>query len=261
MLTAGVPITIAGSGFPANAALVFYVIDPTGTVVEDPTARGDITVTATGTFQLTITPPEEASAGRYTIIVAESATGPELARATLTLTPLRGETFIVTPTAGPAGTRFVVTGTGYTPNASLLVAAFSNRSDDPAAPPVRVTIGADGQLRATIDSTGFAPGEYFALVTPSENESPIAIATFTVTGAATASPTAPAATPATPSPAAPTAAPVRTPTPTPAPMPGLPNTEGRYDGGVPGTPLPAALLLLALLAVGGLALRRYVRYN
>ncbi len=262
---AGQPVTLAGTGFPANAAFIFYVKDPTGAVVDDPTARGTITVGADGTFQTTITPSKNAPPGRYDIIVANGTTAPERARVTLTLTSSHGEALTVAPATGPAGTTFAVTGPGFQAGAHLLVAAFTGNAQGPATPPVPVTVRADGQLRATIDSTGLAPGTYQARVAVSEHDPILATAVFTVTAAAAPSPTvrpsttataAPAAT-VTPAPSA-TVTPVRTPT-APAPIPTLPNTGGGGGHTTPGTPWP--LLLLALLALGGVATRQYMAHR
>lgn len=241
---AGVQVTIAGTGFPANAALILYVKDQTGSIIDDPTARENITVKGDGTFQTSLTPPTDAPPGRYDIIIATSTTAPELARATLTLTTLHGEALAVAPAAGPAGTKFVITGTGFQPNDNLITAAFLGTADThagpptPAGPPVKITVGANGQFQATIDSAGFAPGAYFVFVARSENDPPLATETFTVTAAATPS-TAPA--PAPPVTATPTM------TPTPAPMPGLPNTGGGGTSAAMGATWPVGVLIAALL--------------
>src|SRR6185437_6825022 len=90
----------------------------------------------------------------------------------------------ITPPAGPAGTQFVVTGSGFTPG-DVLLYGF----DDPRQPVVlgQVTVSADGRFTVTIDSTGYEARDYAFHVVSQQSvppTMPLAIVKFTVTAGA-----------------------------------------------------------------------------
>jgi hypothetical protein len=141
-----------------------------------------------------------------------------LARGELTTTdapPVTAEQVAIAPPSGPAGTRFVATGTGFTAGAALRLVAAPTATGA-QTPPERVVelgttrIGADGRFTVTIDSAGYRP-EGYDLVVLTGAPGPPLVARFIVT-------------------------------------PGMPNTGG---GGVAGRPATTyAPLAGALLAVG-----------
>ena len=91
----------------------------------------------------------------------------------------------VSPAAGPPGTSFVVTGTGFAPGSTVLFGAVDQATEPVAAELLQVA--ADGSFQTAIDSTGFAPGQYTVVVGTSDASALLASAEFTVTtgGAAT----------------------------------------------------------------------------
>ena len=85
----------------------------------------------------------------------------------------------VSPAAGPPGTSFVVTGTGFAPGSTVLFGAVDQATEPVAAELLQVA--ADGSFQTAIDSTGFAPGQYTVVVGTSDASTLLASAEFTVT--------------------------------------------------------------------------------
>ena len=85
----------------------------------------------------------------------------------------------VSPAAGPPGTSFVVTGTGFAPGSTVLFGAVDQATEPVAAELLQ--IAADGSFRTVIDSTGFALGEYTVVVGTSDASTLLASGVFTVT--------------------------------------------------------------------------------
>ena len=127
-------------------------------------------------------------AGSILLDAADQATQPvaaELLRAAdgaLLEDPVSAEVapaIVVSPASGPPGTRFVVTGTGFTPGSTVLFGAVDEATEPVAAELLQVA--ADGTFQTAIDSTGFAPGQYTVVVGTSDASALLASGTFTVT--------------------------------------------------------------------------------
>ena len=218
----GGEVTVTGSGFAPNAALT-AVLDVEGgrrVPVADRTAAAD------GTVRLVVRIPTSApmapGGATVALLILARADQTVLARSEFTVTdapPVTAEQVTIAPPAGPAGTRFVATGTGFTAGASLqlVVAPTATGAQTPPERQVnlgRVQIGVDGRFTVTINSAGYRP-EGYDLVVLTGAPGPPLVARFTVT---------------------------------PGRAPGLPNTGG--GGGAIQSALTRLLLAGALLAVG-----------
>jgi hypothetical protein len=86
----------------------------------------------------------------------------------------------IVPRSGPAGTRFVATGAGFTPGETLLYGY-----DSPSQPVIlgRIQVNANGGFTVTVDSTGLAPREYAFHISSASTPPPppLAVVPFTVT--------------------------------------------------------------------------------
>ena len=142
----------------------------------------------------------------------------------------------VSPAAGPPGTSFVVTGTGFAPGSTVLFGAV-----DPATEPVAaelLQVAADGSFQTAIDSTGFAPGQYTVVVGTSDASTLLASGAFTVTAGGTGGGGAGGG---------------GTGDPTTMPRSG---GGGMSPGAGPARLLPAGLAVVAFAALGAVAARR-----
>ena len=228
----GGEVTVTGSGFAPGAALS-AVLD-VGNGRQVPVT--DVTAAADGTIRFTFKIPTSAPPGEtVALLIVARPDGAVLARGTLTVTaapPVAGEQVSIAPPAGPAGTRFVGTGTGFTPGETLRlgVAPTATGAQTPPARQVdlgTLRVGADGRFTVTIDSTGYPP-EGYDLAVFTGMPGPPTIARFTVTAGA---------------------------------APGLPNTGGGGSdpaASASGTLLPL-LALVGLVALAVLGQRRYRR--
>lgn len=175
----GGKVTIAGSGFAANAALALLQEGAPGQ--RFPIAT--VTAGADGSFQYVLTVPGGAPPGTSAIVVASSPDMTELARATLTVTnepSVAPERVTITPATGPAGTPFALAGTGLAPGATLV---WHTGQPGRFAGQGTFRVGADGRFAVTIDSTGYAPGRYSAAVSTELMAPPITSTEFTITAA------------------------------------------------------------------------------
>lgn len=163
----GGEVTITGNGFAASATLAMHTLTSRGLGLK----LTDITASADGMFEASITVPGFFPAGPLPIAIVTVPDGNELARTTVTVTDapsVASETLRIEPASGPAGTRFVATGTGFTPNATLVGRTVPSATG-PQTPDERVkligpiTAGGDGSVSIEIDSTGF-PAEQYDLV-------------------------------------------------------------------------------------------------
>ena len=219
--------TVTGVGFAPNAPLELFLVLP---YFNDARVKmADLTAGATGGFATTIrlngfTPP-----AAHTVVV--TGAGSDLAQATLTVTDapsIAPERLAVTPSAGPAGTRFTATGTGLTPG--IAVVAFTTESAKGPAGNFRplgtFTVPADGRVAFPIDTTGYDPQGYDLIVFGPGGPAiglPLVIAQFTVAA--------------------------------PGGMPGLPNTG---SGGLATRPAPGPSVPLLAAALLGVLLRRAI---
>ena len=134
-----------------------------------------------------------------------------------------GPRITVSPSSGPPGTNFMISGTGFAPNTSVLCAAADPGRKEVVAALIPITPA--GALQASVDSTGYAPGEYTVTAYTDDRRSVLATATFTVTlGGGPAAP--------------------RT------------GAGSMAAGGGPAYPIVAGLALLALAALATIAARR-----
>ena len=229
----GGEVTVTGSGFAPNAALSMVLELGNGRQVP----VTELTAAADGALRVTFTIPPSAPAGETAaLLILARPDGAVLARGTLTVTtapPVTGEQLSIAPPAGPVGTRFVATGTGFKAGDTFRL-VVAPTATGPQTPPERqvnlgtLQVGADGRFTVSIDSTGYAPEQY-DLVLLTAAPGPPAIARFTVTAGG---------------------------------MPGLPNTGG--GGGAPpagGWLLAGLLVLVGLRALGALGHRWHGRYQ
>ena len=161
----GGEVTVTGSGFAPNAALTAVLEVDGGRRV--PVA--DLTAAADGTIRLAFRIPTSApvAPGGTTValLILARADQTVLARGQLTVTdapPVTAEQVTIAPPAGPAGTRFVATGTGFTAGASLrlVVAPTATGAQTPPERQVNlgtVQVGAEGRFSVTIDSRAIGP--------------------------------------------------------------------------------------------------------
>ena len=156
---------------------------------------------------------------RVTIVCLAGLLG-LLALLLLPATELAAPALTVSPGAGPAGTTFQISGTGFEANSAPIL--FAEDATGTNAVYTQPKIGPDGSFRVSVDSTGFRPGQYMVIVTSIKDFSELARGTMTV-----------------------------------AATPGMPNTG---DGGVAGRAVPggflAAAFVLTGLALGFVSRRR-----
>ncbi len=176
--------TVTGTGFAPGAPLALFLALPqfAGARVR----MADLVAGADGTFATTIRLNGFGEPVVLPVIVGGGGT--DLAQATLTLTAapaIAPERVTVTPSAGPAGTRFAATGTGLTPG--IAVVAFTTESAKGPAGNFRplgtFTVPADGRVAFPIDTTGYDPQGYDLIVFGPGGPRlglPLAIAQFTV---------------------------------------------------------------------------------
>ena len=222
----GGEVTVTGSGFPPNAALTAVLEVDGGRRV--PVA--DLAAAADGTIRLAFRIPSSAPVApggtSVALLILARADQAVLARGQLTVTdapPVTAEQVAIAPPAGPAGTRFLVTGTGFAAGAALRLVVAPTATGAQTPPEQQVDlgaaqVGADGRFTVAIDSTGYRPEQYDLVVLTGAPGPPL-VARFTVTAAS---------------------------------APGLPNTGG--GGARPGTASPSLALALAVATVAGLAL-------
>ena len=186
----GGEVTVTGSGFAPNAALtaVLEVEGSRRVPVADLTAAADRTIRLA--FRIPTSAPVAPGGTTVTLLILARADQAVLARGQLTVTdapPVTAEQVTIDPPSGPAGTRFVATGTGFTAGASLrlVVAPTATGAQTPPERQVNlgtVQVGADGRFTVTIDSTGYRPEQYdFVALTGAPG--PPLVARFTVTAA------------------------------------------------------------------------------
>lgn len=137
------------------------------------------------------------------------STGPALAAGSIT----------ISPSSGPAGTAITITGSGFTPGPVVVTVQGPTGTTGRDT----FTIGSDGALKVSYDTTGDAAGSYTVLVNGGAGTQGILLAqgTFTITAGGT---------------------------------PGMPSTGGGYAAQADKSPAPAAL---AGLTLGALALLLY----
>lgn len=163
----GTAFAITGTGFTPNSTVVI-VLETTGAVGNrTPEPEETIRVGTDGRFRHADTrltnAPASAVPAQYDFVILASPTRAELARATVTLTSPRGEALAVSPTSGAAGTRFVVTGGGFTAGETLLYRVLDPQQRS-VVPTGQLQVGADGRFQVAIDSSGFAPAGYAVLI-------------------------------------------------------------------------------------------------
>ncbi|CAA9562169.1 MAG: hypothetical protein AVDCRST_MAG18-1176 [uncultured Thermomicrobiales bacterium] len=102
---------------------------------------------------------------------------------------LGAPTLTVSPSSGPAGTLFVVTGTGFKPSEPLFyrVVGPAGSANTPSLVPFLAD--EDGSFRGNVDSAGRAPGDYRLEVL--NGAGAVTVATFTITGGAAPTPPPP----------------------------------------------------------------------
>lgn len=102
-----------------------------------------------------------------------------LALLTVPATVSAAPAITIAPPAGPAGTTFVVTGTGFTVGDRVLL-VVGNIATGERSFREEITIGADGGFQASINSAGYRAGEYVVGSGLSDGTA-LAQTTFTIT--------------------------------------------------------------------------------
>lgn len=180
-------ITVTGSKFAPNAALT---LNTTAAVQSIPLKLADVTTGADGTFSTTFRVASfytQVGPARPLPLFVFTPDRTELARASVfvnVVPSVAPEQAVVAPAKGAPGTPFTLVGTGFAPGATVFVRTTETALGNAGNSRVVATplVEADGTLKATVDTTGYAPGSY-DLVVVEKNPPlgfPLARMTFTV---------------------------------------------------------------------------------
>ena len=181
---AGTVFVVTGAGFAPNEVYVLFVKDHNGHSVTSVLVNSD----GHGAFTARIDSAQLAVENYRVVALARHQDTP-LAAATFSVVDTLGRAFVapavtVTPAAGPPGTVFTISGTGFETNTAYTVqsvdAAGNRTADD-----LSVTTRADGTFEATLTTVaGSTPGVRTVRVV--RGGTVVATATFTVSGGAAA---------------------------------------------------------------------------
>lgn len=153
---AGGTVPVDGTGFTPGEAVTVTVTNAAGTTIAETT----VTVGPDGTFSTTVDIPATTQAGDYTVTALGDDTN---ALATDTVTITEAPAVIVPPTVA-AGETLAVTGTGFTPGATVSVTLTG--PGGAVVGPVEVTASATGDLIANLPIPATAtPGTYTVTAT------------------------------------------------------------------------------------------------
>src|SRR5690606_12174846 len=166
---AGGTVTVIGTGFPAGVAVTVQLTDADGNPVGDP-----VTVTpdeACG-FTTEYTVPEDTEPGDYEV-VAEPEDGGDGASTPITV---EGEDLTPSVSVDPSevlpGECTTVSGTGYTPDATVTV-QLTDADGNPVGDPVTAETDADGAFTAELCvPDGTSPGDLVVVATDDTTGTP-----------------------------------------------------------------------------------------
>ncbi len=174
---AGTRFAISGSGFQPGSRVAVAI----RTEKDQTTGSGDVTIAGDGTFRTAYDSSGDVP-GTYTV-VATSADGTPLARATYTLQsllapPSASGQVAVTPGSGPAGTKFQMAGSGFKVGDTLKIVIIDGAGKGIAQG--RAAAAAGGRFTLSYDSTGDAPGLYTVGIYTGDGKTLLATTTYTV---------------------------------------------------------------------------------
>ena len=182
---AGTVFVVTGAGFGPNEVYVLFVKDHNGHSVTSVLVNSD----AHGAFTARINSAQFA-VDNYRVVAMARHQDTPLATATFSVVDTMGRAFVapavtIAPTAGPPGTVFTITGTGFEPNTPYTVrsvdAAGNRTADD-----LSVTTRADGSFQATLTTVAGSTTGVRTVRVMAAGGTVVATGTFTVTGAAAA---------------------------------------------------------------------------
>ncbi len=206
---AGTKFNITGKGFPVGSKPTAIITNNAG----DPIVKGAVTVRSDGSINANYDSTGDDD-GVYTVTIVDNS-GAVLATTTYTVgaggaappsarpsaapsarasaapsarpstapsaapRPSTGEPVLaVSPNNAPAGTRFGISGAGFTPTTQFLVGVFDEPGEVVASG--RVTSSGSGTLQITLDSSRYPPGEYTIAVFNNDGTDILAVAVFAV---------------------------------------------------------------------------------
>ncbi|MFJ2519133.1 choice-of-anchor G family protein, partial [Cellulosimicrobium cellulans] len=186
----GDDVTVDGTGYTPDSTVTVEIRDESGTVVA---TVEDVPTDGEGGFTSPITVPAGTTPGDYTVVGIDDTTSTEAE------TPLTVEAAAITPavtidpTTVPAGTPTSVTGTGYTPDATVTVEV---RDTTGAVVTTLTDVATDGEGGFTAPITvavGTAPGDYVVVgiddTTETEAETPLTVEAAAIEPTVTVDPT------------------------------------------------------------------------
>jgi hypothetical protein len=239
---------VTGIGFTANTTYYLQIASQDGKAAinfDDASTRSDADGVLLAGFSFGSAVP----AGSYTARIATAVSGgPALATTSFTLTGTSGARpgpdVVVTPSQGRGGDTFILTGTGFAPNATFsLRVQTEDRQTTISFNNSDLESDADGVILSGFSLSAQRPTGAYIVEVLSKAATPAVLAstTFSLTGATTA-PTP--VTSATPSPSATPRPPTAVPTPTtvpqpPAPTPTPTNPRAGCDPSYPTICLPS----------------------
>jgi hypothetical protein len=162
----GVSVTVAGTGFTPGATITTTI--STGASIGTCSA----TVTGTGTFSCSVT-ISSSTAGGYTVTATGSDGSFDVGTATFTVT---SPAITLTPSQGPSGAAITVSGTGFTPGATITTTIGSGATITSCG----ATVTAGGTFSCVVTITSGTPGAYSVTATGSDMGNDHASATFTI---------------------------------------------------------------------------------
>jgi hypothetical protein len=242
---------VTGVGFTANTTYYLRIVSQDGKTeinFDDASTQSD----ADGVLLAGFSFGSAVAAGNYVANIATTATGgTTLASTTFTLSGANGAPagpdVVVTPSQGRGGDTFILTGTGFAPNATFsLRVQTEDRQTTISFNNSDLESDADGVILSGFSLSAQRPTGTYIVEVLSKAATPAVLAssTFSLTGAAASPSPTPSASPsATPAPSAtpsPTPAPSASPSPSPSPsaMPS-PSPTPRPSASPSATPAPS----------------------
>lgn len=173
----GTRFAISGSGFAPRERVNLAIRN----AQNQPIGSGAVQIGTDGTFRTAYDSSGDPQ-GAYTV-VATSAAGTTLAQTTFTVgaaaaPPAGAGTLAITPSSGPAGTRFQLAGSGFTPGTTLKVVIIDANGKGIAQG--QAPTNGQGAFTIGYDSTGDRPGLYTVGIYTGDGKTLLATATYTV---------------------------------------------------------------------------------
>ncbi|GED11348.1 choice-of-anchor G family protein [Cellulosimicrobium cellulans] len=186
----GDEVTVDGTGYTPDSTVTVEIRDESGAVIA---TVEDVPTDGEGGFTSPITVPAGTTPGDYTVVGIDDTTSTEAE------TPLTVEAAPITPavtvdpTTVPAGTPTNVTGTGYTPNATVTVEVRDTEGTVAATLTDVPTDGEGGFTTPITVPADTTPGDYLVVgiddTTTTEAETPFTVEAATIEPTITVDPT------------------------------------------------------------------------